>query len=99
MVGAGVSPSTPPETSPQIALSALCVPRACQSARTCVASAASGIVCPVKDVGLSDGVQPRRAMSIEAAAKGGYRLRAWPPVCEERGLICRGGRDGSWRCT
>ena len=29
----------------------------------------------------------------------GYRLRAWPPVCEERGLVCRGGRDGSWRCT
>jgi hypothetical protein len=38
-------------------------------------------------------------MSIEAGPQGGYRLRAWPPVCEERGLICRGGRDGSWRCT
>ena len=59
--------------------------------------AASGGVCPVKDVGLGDG--GTALLIIEAGLRGGYRLRAWPPVCEERGLVCRGGRDGSWRCT
>jgi hypothetical protein len=52
---------------------------------------------PGKDVGLGDG--STALVSIEAGPQGGYRLRAWAPVCEERGLVCQGGRDGSWRCT
>ena len=60
---------------------------------------APGNVCPVTDEGLGDGGTAQETMSIEAGPQGGYSMRAWPPVCEERGLICRDGRDGFWRCT
>ena len=33
-------------------------------------------------------------VSIEAWAAGGYRLRAWPPVCEERGRFAGVGEMG-----